>query len=111
MLPKKFRITVERFNQIPQKSKDYGYIFLKFKVKKSENPFPRFVFVVPKYLDKRSSTRHLTKRIIEELVREKITGIKYPMNFLIKPQKIIFKTDRPKVNEELDNLFEKINSS
>lgn len=111
MLPKKFRLTVERFNQIPQKSKELGYIFLKLKVKKTENTFPRFVFVVPKYLDKRSSTRHLTKRIIEELVRKKIPGIKNPMDCLIKPQKIIFKKDRLKVKEELDYLFEKINSS
>lgn len=110
MLPKKFRLTVERFNQIPQKSKELGIIFLKLKVKNTDDYFPRFVFVVPKYLDKRASTRHLTKRIVEELVREKIQNIKNPMNFLIKPKKIILKTDRQKVGEELDSLLKKINS-
>lgn len=109
MLPKKFRITVEQFNQIPQKSKEHGYIFLNIKVKNTDNNFPRFVFVVPKYLDKKSSARHLTKRIIEESVREKIPNIKNPMSFLIKPKKIISKTDRQKTGEELDSLLAKIN--
>ena len=108
MLPKKFRLTVDRFNQIPQKSKERGYIFLNIKVKNTDDDFPKFVFLVPKFLDKRSSTRHLTKRIVEELVREKIPNIKNPMNFLIKPKKIILKTDRQKVGEELDSLFDKL---
>lgn len=110
MLPKKFRLTVEKFNQIPQKSIELGFIFLKLKVKNTKDAIPRFVFVVPKYLDKRSSARHKSKRIVEELVREKIPNIKNPMSFLIKPKKIILKSDRQKVSEELDLLLGKANS-
>lgn len=110
MLPKKYRLTVEKFNQIPQKSKELGFVFLKLKVKKTDGVFPTLVFIVPKYLDKRSSARHKSKRIIEELVREKIPNIINPMSFLIKPKKIILKTDRQKVSEELDSLFVRINS-
>ena len=110
MLPKKYRLTVEKFNQIPQKSKELRFVFLNLKLKKTNGIFPKFVFVVPKYLDKRSSARHKSKRIIEELVREKIPNIKNPMSFLVKPKKIILKTDRKKVSEELDLLLEKANS-
>lgn len=110
MLPKKYRLTVEKFNQIPQKSKELGFVFLKIKIKNTLGAFPKFVFVVPKYLEKRSTIRHKSKRIIEELVREKIPNIKTPMSFLIKPKKIILKTDRQKVSEDLDSLFVRINS-
>ena len=110
MLPKKYRLTVERFNQFPQKSQELGTIFFNLKIKNTNDQFPKFVFVVPKYLDKRSSTRHLTKRLVEELVREKIVNMKNPVNILIKPKKIILKTDRQKASEELDSLLDKINS-
>lgn len=110
MLPKKYRLTVSRFNQIPQKSIEFGHISFTIKVKKNSATTSRFAFIVPKFLDKRSTVRHLTKRIAEELIREKIKNIKNPMNILIKFKKIITKNDCPQLKEDLDFIFLKINS-
>lgn len=105
MLPKKNRLTVSQFNQIPQKSAVNGHLFLNIKVKNNPAGNSRFVFVVPKSLDKRSSVRHLAKRITEELVREKIKKMKTSKCFLIKLKKIITKKDRFKLGEELDCIL------
>ena len=108
MLPKKFRITVTRFNQIPQKTKELNLFFLKIKLKgKADNNDPRFAVLVGKALDARSSRRHLSKRIVIEAVRKEIGNIKIPINMLLKAKKIINKKDRATVENEIKYLFKK----
>ncbi len=102
MLPKKFRLTVSGFNRIPQKSKDFYSSHLNIKVKEiKENIYPRFVFVVPKHLDKRSSYRHLVKRTAEEIIRIYLTNIKNTANILVRVQKKIKKEDFTFLDKEI----------
>lgn len=110
MLPKKNRLTVAEFNLNPQKSKEVQerHFLLKIKSELSSR-YPRFIIIVPTFLDKRSSYRHLTKRITEEVIRAKIKRIKKPVNILVKAKKIIKKENTKLAAEELNYLLKGAN--
>lgn len=108
MLPKKFRLTVFQFNQNPQKSKESYSFFLHIKFKdKINNKYSRFVLLTPKKLDKRSTIRHLTKRIITETVYPLARKIKIPTDILIKALKIISKKDKKEIEKDICLLLKK----
>jgi len=107
MLPKKFRTTVPGFALNSESSKSYSASLLNVVVKKSNISLPQFVIVVPKRLDKRATLRHLTKRIIVEVLRVNLSKIKGGVDILIKAKKIIRKEDRVLLRQELSNLFKK----
>lgn len=110
MLPKKYRLTVSQFNNLSVKSNDFNSESLNIRIKEGENnKFPKFVFVVPKKLDNRSTKRHLAKRIIAEAIRKQLLSIRIPVSMLVRARKIVKKTDRLNVEKEVKFLFTKAN--
>jgi len=107
MLPKKFRLTISAFNLIPQQSTNINAGLLLSRVKKAKNNYPKFVVVVPKSLDRRSSARHKTQRIIMRAIENKLANVK-AANILILAKKILDKKDLTLVEKELEDLFLKI---
>lgn len=105
MLPKKFRITVVLFNNNPNPGFKLSTPLFTVFIKKSTFTIPRFVFVISKKIDKRSSSRHQTKRLFVEVVRRYLTSFKKPADVLIKAKKIIQKKDRMLIEKEFDKLF------
>ena len=74
-------------------------------LKVSQTGNPRFYVSVPKFLDKRSSCRHETKRIIIEAIRKKLTKIDSSIDVIIKLRRIIDKKDKIIVDREIDRIF------
>lgn len=107
MLPKKFRLTVAQFNQIPQRSLEFKTDFVSFKIKKQTGSYPRFAVIVPKSLDKRSSKRHLTKRIILETIYKESKNGNLPLSILVRLHKIINKENQHNIKKEVKYLIAK----
>ena len=108
MLPKKHRIKLVQFNQNPQKNRSFSTYSLSIKTKKNiNNRNSHFVVIVTKNLDKRSSKRHLTKRMIEEVIRAKLINIKNPLDILVKAKKTFKKEDKIILEKEVNDLFKK----
>lgn len=110
MLPKKFRLTVSYFNQIPEKAHDFNGIFLsaKIKSKKTGEP-PQIAVIVPKRLDKRTSVRNRTKRIITETLRVELSNIKTQAFILLKAKKVVKKEVGQNIKKEMSFLLRKAN--
>lgn len=107
MLPKKFRLTVSEFNLIPQKSTSVNAAALGIKIKKPRNRYPRFAVIVPKSLDKRSTMRHKTQRIIMQAIEKKLKNMQTTASILLLAKKILRKKDLTQIERELENLFQK----
>lgn len=105
MLPKKFRTTFFDFRKNSQRADRLNGTLLTFLIKKSESRNTRFVIIVPKSLDKRSSYRHLSRRIIVEFLRPHTQRVLPGVDVLIKPKKIIGKNDKTAVEKEIAVLF------
>lgn len=69
MLPKAYRITVPEFYRKKVPFKKISSAHLAITTKPSSHPNARFVFTIPKSVDKRSSYRNQIRRQIEEEVR------------------------------------------
>lgn len=110
MLPKKNRLTVLQFNQIPQKSQGLNNNYFIIKIKKNNNNGPKFVVIVPKFLDKRSTQRHLTKRIINEALKKEIKNTEKSASILIKAKKILNKESAQSASAQLRILLKEINN-
>lgn len=108
MLPKKFRLKAVEFYKNPQRAAKFISPFFIFRSKISEGKTPRFCVSVPKLLDKRSSYRHKTKRIIIEELRKKITNINLSVDAMIKMKKIVDKKNRNMVGKEINRYFYEI---
>lgn len=108
MLPKEFQLTPFEFYQSRRKMSRLSSTFASFSVKPTDNPFPRFTITTPVSLDKRSTRRHQTKRIIIEAVRKYLPKFKKNVDVLIKPSKILTKQDRLLVEKGIENFFMEI---
>lgn len=105
MLPKKYRLKFVEFYQNPHKAKKFTTPVLDFFLKFSTNILPRFVVVVPKSLDKHSSKRHKTRRVIVEVIRKNLTKFKKTGDVLIKAKKIFKKEDLPLFEKAIYSVF------
>ncbi|MBM3283105.1 ribonuclease P protein component [Candidatus Gottesmanbacteria bacterium] len=107
MLPRKFRLNILEFYRNSQKSNklkaSFGTVFFRLVNKQPS----RFAVVVPSALDKRTTCRHRTKRIIIEAVRSCIPDFIKNVEVLIKARKILAKQDRPEVEREVQTVFHK----
>jgi RNase P protein component len=101
MFPPKNRLTVLDFYKNPKIAKRVFLSNLTLFIKDSLIKPPRFTIIVPKSLDKRSSFRHRTKRVIIEAIRPYLKKIKIKKDFLIKAKKILNKKDRKTAEKEL----------
>lgn len=93
MLPKKFRLKFVEFYRNPNKRRRFSTPVLDLFFKVSDNVFPRFVIVVAKSLDKRSSRRHKTRRMIVEVIRKHLPEVEGGGDVLIRAKKIFEEKD------------------
>lgn len=100
MLPKKNRITYQEFNRNTKRS--YSRHFSPhclIVVKPSDTAGCRFVVVVPKYIDKRSTARHKMKRYIMHTLQECKASMVSGKDVMIRVKKTI--DDREDTKREL----------
>lgn len=107
MLPKKFRTTVPGFAANLTPSILYTSPLFTLLVKKTNINLPRLVIVVPKRLDKRSTKRHLSKRLIIETLRGDLSKLRGGVDILIKAKKIITRENKTVWENEFKQLFKK----
>lgn len=106
MLPKKFRLTFTQFNNLFGSYKEIKSAFFTIRLKtQTDYPRPRFVVVTPKALDKRSTKRHFTKRIVLEEIYKQVKKINKPVGVLIKPKKLINTKNKNIMIKDLLFLF------
>ena len=65
----------------------------------------RFVINVPKSLDKRSTKRNHTKRIIEQVILQIHKELKRSKQILIRAKEIITNVNRAKIEQEFINIL------
>lgn len=87
MLPKKYRLTFQQFKKNAQRPTAIHTSTLSFFIKKSPLLFTRFVVIVPKLVDKRSTKRHRIKRVIMNNIYNDINEIHKGYDVLIKVKK------------------------
>lgn len=109
MLPKKYRLTWVQFYKNPHPSRKLVSSYLTVFIKRSGTKFPRFAITVGKFLDKRSSYRHVIKRLIVEGIRASLTKIKQPIDVLIKAKKIIKRNELETLRKEINYLLRSVN--
>lgn len=91
MLPKKHRLTFLEFHQNIQKPIVINTPLISVFIKKSTLPATRFVVVTPKAVDKRSTKRHLMRRIVYESVFDQLQSIRPFFDVLIKVRHLVEK--------------------
>ena len=109
MLPRKHRLTANQFYRSPHQSRKHHSANFVFITKKASSTFARFVISVPKILDKRSTRRHYTRRVIAAAIYQYLNMLKKPIDILVKPKSIIDKTNIQKIKAEIGKLLENVN--
>lgn len=104
MLPKKNRLKVWSFFKNPNKIQRISSPSVLLLSKNSNFPLPRFAISVPKTLEKRSTLRHQTKRIIIEAIRPYLQ-IKIKKDFFLKAKAIFQKKEKEKIEKEIKKVF------
>ena len=105
MLSKKNRLTYLQFQRNPHDAHNHFTSALTIAVKTAITNQPRFVVVVPKKLEKRSTLRHKTKRIIVESIRKQIPKMRENLDVLVKPKKILTAKTPHNVSNELKKIL------
>jgi ribonuclease P protein component len=108
MLPKKYRTTFTEFQKNPRKFIRFSTFNFEILVKKSDKNTCRFVFIIPKYIDKRSCVRHKIKRLLVEIIRTKIAEINTQSDFFIKAKKGILNHKREEIESEIMIMLNKV---
>lgn len=108
MLPKNYRLTYKEYiqNKKPPKKLTSNHFDLFIKPTKGKNS--KILVITPKTIDKRSSFRHMTKRIIIEAIKEVLDKVKKNSEIMIKAKKVIMKKDRMLIKREIELLLLKI---
>ncbi len=107
MLPQIYRLTYQEFFQNRAPRRIYHSLNFDLTVKSSKESGAHFVISISKSIDKRSSYRNRSKRIISESLREVIPQIKIDVDILIKSKKIIKKEEKQYIVKELIMLLGK----
>jgi ribonuclease P protein component len=106
MLPKKYRITFVEFQNNPNKTARVFGNFFDIYSKTNNSTCCRFVFIVPKYIDKRSSHRHRIKRLMVEVVRAKVNFYNSHADYMIKVKKPVNKVSEKLMTGDLIRLLD-----
>ena len=101
MLPKDYRITVLQFWKNPNLYQKTKTKHVSLFAKKNSINHPRVAIYVPKHLDKRSSQRHKTRRIIVETLRKAIFRKKEGYDFFIRAERLINGNEVEQFRKEL----------
>lgn len=107
MFPSKFRTTVADFRANLHPLRRYFVPFAVVALKVSALVHPRIVIVTPKRIDKRSSRRHASRRIIVEAIRPFLPQLKGSADIMITVTKCLTKKEREETAIQLKQAFEK----
>ena len=111
MLARSYHLTVAQFRKNPNLTARFSSILFGLSIKitksksKSKTKTSRFVIVVPKRLDKRSTNRNKSKRIISEALNKIIPKISLSRDVWLQAKKILHKNQKTEVEIELLKLF------
>ncbi len=107
MLPQINRLTYQEFFRNCAPRHIYHSVNFDLTTKPSKKSGAHLVISISKLIDKRSSYRNRSKRIIGESIKEIIPQIKIDVDILIKSKKIIKKEEKQYIVKELIVLFGK----
>jgi ribonuclease P protein component len=107
MLPKKYRIVYRDFAKDPSFSQKFSSSLFDLYYKKSKEGDLGFVFVAGKKLDKRSTRRNTTKRLMTETVWKLLPNTKTSGRIMVRAKKIISKKDWDILKKEMGDVFAK----
>lgn len=107
MLPKILRLGVTEYFKNPARQNFNKLIDFDTASKTHPGNTSKFLVIVPKRLDKRSTKRNLTKRIIHESIRKHLSFLKSSFFFRIKLKVILKKENKERIDRQISNLFKK----
>ncbi|OGF99265.1 hypothetical protein A2Y99_04145 [Candidatus Gottesmanbacteria bacterium RBG_13_37_7] len=107
MTPKRHHLTFFQFQQNSNPKKNITSSLFNISVKKTNARFSRLVILVPVRLDKRSSSRHQTKRIVTQVLVSLLPEFKNQNDILLKPKKILSKKEIRGITGDLRFAFRK----
>jgi ribonuclease P protein component len=107
MLPKPYRLTTPQFRLNKNSYSRFSTPFFTLLMKPSNSETPRFTFVTPKSLDKRSTVRNRTKRIISALIFKYRVDMRGYRDVFVKLHKIVNDKNKQELNVHLLTTFEK----
>lgn len=96
MLPKQHRLKLneEKYDRLRKRGKSFDTATLQIVVRKTEQNQPaKFVFLVPKKLDKRSTKRNRTRRLLSTAVHKLLLQVKDGHEVMVVGRKI-FKDEK-----------------
>jgi ribonuclease P protein component len=107
MLPKKFRLTVPQFYRSSKSAGRFISASFTLFTKSADQQNCRFTFLVPKSLDKRSTKRNYTKRILADIVLQNKTALIKSTDVLVKLKCIIDEKNKDRIMKEFANSLKK----
>lgn len=101
MLPKKQRLNLLDFNLNPDRVKKYFSIWYTILKKQGSSDISKIGIIVPKSVDKRSTKRNYSRRIVSEITQKNIKFMKKSNDIIIKLKKTVTPDNREKIKEDL----------
>ncbi len=108
MLPSKNRLVKRIDFLLAQKNgRRYQEADFAILVKESQNPFPRFGFIVSNKISKKATVRNQAKRRLREAVRKILTQVKPEIDIIFLAKRTLLDRSFLEIQEETKTLFEK----
>ena len=108
MLPKQYRLKKKKdFKLVFEKGKTFNNKFLFLKGAKNALKNSRFAFVVGLKTSKKAVVRNRIKRLLREIIREKLNDIKSGFDVVIRVRAEIVNKDYKEIKKELESLLKK----
>ncbi len=109
MLARIYHLTVDQFRKNPNPATRVSSSLFGLLIKISKSKTIRFVIIVPKRLDKRSTRRNQTKRVISEILDSIIPKMTLKYDIWLQAKKILNRKEKTKAETQLLKLLEQFN--
>src|SRR3989344_3010679 len=109
MLARIYHLTVAQFRKNPNRVTRASSSLFGLLIKISKSKTVRFVIIIPKRLDKRSTYRNQTKRIITEIINSIIPKMTLKYEIWLQAKKILNRKEKTEVEVQLLKLFKQLN--
>ena len=108
MLAKKNRLTKDRdFDLVFKKGRTIDGKFVFFKLGKNDLQISRFGFIIGKKISKKAAVRNKIKRMLREIIKEKMEKIKPGFDIIVGVRPSIIEKDYQDIKKEVENLLGK----
>ncbi len=111
MLPKKNRLNLTgTYTKLKQQARRVSAPFVSLLVARQPNPEvseSTFGIIVPKKMDKRSTRRQRTKRLISEAIRTLLPRISKGYAVIVFPRTILWKEEITSVTPQVEDVLKK----